>query len=123
MVWGDRRDGSTIVAGSNDGAPHAAAERFAPVPAPPRAGEYAHRGSRAEPLELARRRGRSGGRASPAEEARTGRGRPAPAAPAAPATATVARRGGRGRAHDHPPRGRLRGRPRRLLAGALAAGA
>src|SRR3954447_4253733 len=117
MVWGDRRDGSTIVAGSNDGAPHAAAERFAPVPAPPRAGEYARRGSRAEPLELARRRDRSGGRASPAEEARTGRGRPAPA------TATVARRGGRGRAHDHPPRGRLRGRPGRFLAGALAAGA
>ena len=25
MVWGDRRDGSTIVAGSNDGVPHAAA--------------------------------------------------------------------------------------------------
>ena len=39
------------------------------------------------------------------------------------AAAALAGRGGRGRAHDHPPRGRLRGRARRLLARPLAAGA
>src|SRR3954452_18617608 len=58
--------------------PHAAAERFAPIPDPARAGEHAHRGGRAEPLELARRRDRAGSRASPVEEARAGRGGAAP---------------------------------------------
>ena len=66
-------------------------------------------------LELARRRHRAGPRAPPAEEARAGRGRPAPA------PASLAGRGGQGGTRDHPPRGRLRGRPGRLLAGALAA--
>ena len=42
---------------------------------------------------------------------------------AAGAAASLARRGGEGGPHDRPHRGCLRGGPRRLLAGALAAGA
>src|SRR5918995_657053 len=95
--------------------PHVTAERPEQVPRTPAAGQHARRGDRDEPVQLAGGRDRPGPRAAPAEEARAGPGGSAAAAPA------LARRGDRGRQDDHAHRRRLRGRPRRLLAGALAA--
>src|SRR4051795_4884940 len=103
--------------GTADGVPHAAVQRPEPVPRRLPAGQHARRRGRAEPVELARRRAGARDRAQPAQEARPERGSAARPAPA------LAGRGGQGRAHDHPPRGRLRGRPRRVLARPLAAGA
>src|SRR5919112_2009623 len=114
---GRRRVWSTIGAGRKRmETPHATAERPEQVPRTPAAGQHARRGDRDEPVQLAGGRDRPGPRAAPAEEARAGPGGSAAAAP------PLARRGDQGRQDDHAHRRRLRGRPRRLLAGALAAG-
>jgi hypothetical protein len=96
--------------------PHATVGRPEQVPRAPASGQHAHRGRRAEPVQLAGGRDRPGPRAAPAEEARA---RPGGAAAAA---AALAGRGGQSGQGGHAPGRRLRGRPRRLLAGALAAG-
>ena len=114
---GRRRVWSTIGAGRKRmETPHATAERPEQVPRRPAPGQHADRGHRAEPVQLAGGRDRPGPRAAAAQEARAGPGG------AAAAAAALAGRGGQGRAHDRAHRGGLRGRPRRLLAGTLAAG-
>src|SRR6266851_445440 len=95
-------------------ATHAEVERPEPIPEPSRSGRHADRRYRTEPVELARRRHRAWRRAPAVEEARGRRERIAEVA------ASMARRSGEGRASDQTHRCRFRGRPRRLLAGALA---
>src|SRR5215218_1110304 len=115
-LWGGRRGGAPSPLDQADGGPHASAERPGPVPHCPRPREHADRGCRDEPVELARRGHRPGPGAPPAEEARRGRGGPTEAAGA------LARGGRQGRAQGHAYCRGFRGWPRRLLAGALAAG-
>src|SRR4051812_19119425 len=100
-----------------DGASHGtAARRSKPVPHSPGARQHDHCRHRDESSELARRRHGSRDRAPSAEEARTKRGGSAPFVDA------LARRGNPEWPHDHAHRRRVRGGPRRVLAGALAPG-
>src|SRR4051812_31929975 len=100
-----------------DGASHGtAARRSKPVPHSPGARQHDHCRHRDEPSELARRWHCSRDRAPSAEEARTKRGGSAPFVDA------LACRGNPEGSHDHAHRGRVRGGPRRVLAGALAPG-
>src|SRR3954451_501395 len=118
MLWGGRWRDVTIVAGSNaDGASHGtAAQRLEPVPHPLGPRQHDHCRHRDEPSKLARRRHCSRYRAPSAEEARTKRGGIAPFVDA------LACRGNPERLPDHAYRRRVRGGPRRVLAGALAPG-
>src|SRR4051812_35216546 len=100
-----------------DGASHGtAARRSKPVPHSPGARQHDHCRHRDEPSELARRWHCSRDRAPSAEEARTKRGGLAPVVDA------LACRGHPEGSHDYAHRGRVRGGPRRVLAGALAPG-
>src|SRR3712207_9434836 len=72
--------------------PHATAGRPEQVPRAPAAGQHAHRGRRAEPVQLAGGRDRPGPGAAPAGDARAGSGG------AAAAAATLAAGGLQGRA-------------------------
>src|SRR3954453_22097204 len=100
-----------------DGASHGtAARRSKPVPHSPGARQHDHCRHRDEPSELARRWHCSRDRAPSAEEARTKGGGLAPVVDA------LACRGNPEGSHDYAHRGRVRGGPRRVLAGALAPG-
>src|SRR6516165_1605224 len=96
-----------------NGAPH---ERPEPIPYPPRSRPHADRRNRDESIELARRRHCSRHRAPSAEEASTER---SGVTAFADAMACGSNQNG---PHDHAHRRCVRGRPRRILACALASG-
>ena len=112
--YGAGGETGTIAANINtDGGPHAPSRRLEPVSRSVPAGRYACRRHRDEPIELARRSDRAGGRSPAAQEDRAGRD-----GAAAPST-SLARRGDPERSHHRPDHRRVRGRPRRVLAGAM----
>src|SRR6266567_1175110 len=100
-----------------NGATHATAERFEQIPRNSRTRCNTDRRDRDGSVELARRRYRAWRRAPAVEKARGRRKRITEVA------ASMARGSGAGRTQDQTHRCRFRGRPRRLLAGALAEGA
>src|SRR5215210_4241211 len=102
MVWGERRGHVTFGAvEQSDGVPHAAIERFEPVPYRFRPGQHADRRHRNEPIELACRGAGPRHRATATEEAFSRRGR------AAEACAALAQRSGTGGSGDQAHRRRL----------------
>src|SRR6185369_8004752 len=120
MLWGGSGEHISIAALTNAMEPHGdetqnqVCERFQPVPRPAGYGRNADRGDRDESIKLARCGDRSWCRSPAAEETCNRRTRIAE--PVEP----LAGRGREARPPDHTRRRGVRGRTRRLLAGAVA---